>query len=69
MHEPRLFSTPEEAALSTFDTRFARVVETTHEGEDSAVVELATNEEPNLYTYFVRCRRLADGWMDAGGHN
>lgn len=69
MHEARSFPTPEEAALSTFDPRYSRVVKTTIEDEDSALVELATNEEPSLYTYFVRCRRLADGWVDVGGHN
>jgi hypothetical protein len=69
MHDARSFPTPEEAALSTFDPRYARVVETKREDEGTALVELATSEEPNLYTYFVRCRRLADGWVDVGGHN
>jgi hypothetical protein len=69
VENPPSFETPEEAALSTFDPRYARVVETTQEDEDSVLVELATNEEPNLYAYFVRCRRLSDGWVDVGGHN
>lgn len=69
VHDARSFPTPEEAALSTFDPRYAHVAQTTRVDEDSAVVELKTNEEPNLYTYFVQCRRFADGWVDVAGHN
>jgi hypothetical protein len=69
MHDARSFPTPEEAALSTFDPRYARVVETEYEDHDLAMVELATNEEPYLYTYFVRCKPSATGWVDVAGHN
>lgn len=63
------FATPEEAALADFDPGYARVVETLYHGPDLAEVQLATNEEPNLYPYFVRCHRGPDGWTEGASAN
>lgn len=63
------YATPEEAALADFDLRYARVVRTVFYGPDDAEVELATNEEPYLYPYFIRCSRGPEGWIETGGGN
>jgi hypothetical protein len=57
--------TPEAAALADFDPRFARVVRTTVTGE-RATVELATNEPPTEYPYWVRCVRINGRWYETG---
>lgn len=69
MEEEQTFATPEAAALADFDPRYARVVRVTFESADEAMVELATNEEPYLYPYFVYCRRVRNGWVEEDSHN
>jgi hypothetical protein len=56
----RGYETPEDAALSDFDPRYARVV-AVHISEDGAEakVDLLTIEEPTLYPYYVWCQRGA----------
>jgi hypothetical protein len=36
---------------------------------DEALVELATNEEPYLYPYFVHCYLVGDRWVEGDSHN
>jgi len=63
------YSTPEETAVTGFDPRYARVVRTIYRGSDEAEVELATNEEPYLYHYWVRCHRGDEGWVEIASGN
>src|SRR5713226_3191434 len=50
------FETPEEAAAPEIPARFVRVVSVQyHPDGNHAVVELLTNEEPQLYPYTVFC--------------
>lgn len=63
------YPTPEDAALATFDPRYAQVMEIVFFGPDEAEVELATNEEPYLYPYFVQCRRVVGGWIEGASGN
>jgi hypothetical protein len=58
-----------EAALAGFDPRYARVVRVTFNSPDEAVVELATNEEPYLYPYFVYCYRMQGRWVEGDSHS
>lgn len=59
----------EEAALAGFDPRYARVVAVRFEDEDHAEVELATNEPPFEYPYFVHVERVGGSWYEAISHN
>jgi hypothetical protein len=71
--------TPEEAALAGFPAGQARVVRTrtgAHGadcslilGEDEVEVELATNEPPYEYTYFVHVERRHERWFEGVSHN
>lgn len=71
------YSTPEEAALASF--KFARVVRVRESdwdctrapdaGEVEVEVELATNEPPMEYEYFVHVHREGDLWFQRLGHN
>jgi hypothetical protein len=57
------YPTPEEAALSDFDPRYAKVVVVREAASpDDLEVELATNEPPRLYPYFVRVHREDGLW-------
>ncbi len=76
MDPQRGHPTPEEAALAGF--AFARVVrvrspgdwDCTGESEDGEVeVELATNEPPMEYQYFVHVHRKGDLWFGGSSHN
>ena len=78
MIRPDGYATPEEAAISGFDARYARVVGMVHgtcvndfdpEDVDHYEVELATNEAPSEYTYFVHVYREGDLWFEASSHN
>jgi hypothetical protein len=71
MSHAEWFATPEEAALSTFPRRYARVAGVTYsEGGNAAMVHLLTNEEPTLYPYFVHCMRDENGhWHELHSHN
>ena len=72
--------TPEEAALEGWDLRYARVVRVLPgsredalmcgvDAADYCIVELATNEEPQLYPYFMHCVRYDGKWVAESGHN
>jgi len=65
------FSTPEEAALADFPLKYARVESVSYSKDGSrATVKLLTNEEPNLYPYFVNCERTKSSrWIETDGHN
>ena len=73
------FSTPEEAALAGFDPRYARVVQVRFDRstptclmplpQNEAEVELATNEPPYEYPYFVHVERVGDFWEERVSHN
>ncbi len=64
------WATPEEAALAGFDPRYAKVVDVRYlHGGQFADVELATNEPPYLYPYWVLCERVEGGWVDKLGGN
>ena len=65
------FETPEEAAAPEIPARFVRVVSVQyHPDGNHAVVELLTNEEPQLYPYTVFCERDSSGrWHEVSGHN
>jgi hypothetical protein len=73
------YSTPEEAALAGFDPRYARVVHVRVDRptptclmplrENEAEVELATNEPPYEYPYFVHVERVGDFWEERQSHN
>lgn len=65
------FDTPEAAALSDPDIgpRFARVVGVRYHDDNHATVELATNEPPVEYAYFVYVERVQGRWLDVGGNN
>ena len=68
------FETPEEAAMQGWDRRYARVVAVRElkrdylEGE-WVEVELATNEEPRAYPYFVNVQRRDGRWFEGLSHN
>lgn len=72
------YSTPEEAALAGFP-RYARVVRVRLDRstptclmplrENEAEVELATNEPPYEYPYFVHVERVGDFWEERQSHN
>jgi hypothetical protein len=68
--EEDLFATPEEAALagmSDVSSEFVRVAKVTYSRDGSqATVELATNEEPVLHSYYVLCHRDAQGLWSEG---
>jgi hypothetical protein len=66
---PSHFPTPEAAALAGFDPRYARVVKVEFKSDEHAIVELATNEEPYLYAYFVHCHLEPEGWTEGVSHN
>jgi hypothetical protein len=73
------YSTPEEAALAGFDPRYARVVQVRFDrptptclmplGQNEAEVELATNEPPYEYRYFVHVERVGDFWEEKVSNN
>ena len=63
------YKTPEEAAIAGWDPRYARVVRTVYHAPDKADVELATNEEPYLYPYLIRCVDGPHGWSAVGDGN
>jgi hypothetical protein len=65
------FTTPEEAAVTDFPPRYARVESVSYSSDSSrATVKLLTNEEPYLYRYYVNCERNESGrWTEADGHN
>jgi hypothetical protein len=65
------YETPEEAAISGFPPRVARVDRVQyHEDGSHVVVELQTNEEPYLYPYTIFCARDPAGhWHEAGSRN
>jgi hypothetical protein len=73
----RGYPTPEEAALGGFDPRFARVVaarwgdwDCTAEPDGVEVeIELATNEPPSEYEYFVHVQRRGKLWYEGQSHN
>jgi hypothetical protein len=76
--ETKGYLTPDEAALSGFDPRFARVVrvvrsqdwsEALVKDDDHMVVELATNEPPREYPYFVFVERRQGLWFEGMSHN
>lgn len=79
MASERGYSTPEEAALGGFDPRYARVVRTRQGtpaphcllemGGNEVEVELATNEPPIEYPYFVHVERRGERWYAMQGHN
>jgi hypothetical protein len=65
------FETPEEAAAPEIPQRYKRVVGVNIAPDGAhAVVELLTNEAPQLHPYTVFCERDASGrWHERGGHN
>jgi len=73
------YSTPEEAALAGSNPRFARVVRVRFDRstptclmplrENEAEIELAMNEPPYEYPYFVHVERVADFWEERQSHN
>ena len=73
------YVTLEEAALAGFPDSFARVVRvrtgarvsecTVNVSEDEVEVELATNEPPYEYTYFVHVERHHGRWVESVSHN
>jgi hypothetical protein len=65
------YESPEEAAIEGFPARFVRVESIQyHPGGAHAVVELLTNEEPDLYPYTVLCVRDSSGrWHEVMSHN
>jgi hypothetical protein len=72
------YLTPEEAALAGFDPRYARVVRTRDAteatcgstlSENEVEVELATNDAPYEYPYFVHVERIGERWREAVSHN
>ena len=75
----RGYDTPEEAALAGFPHGQARVVQirtgsqgpdcTINLGNDEVEVELATNEPPHEYPYFVHIERRHDRWFEGISHN
>jgi hypothetical protein len=67
--EERGYPSPEEAALAGFDSRFARIVRVRSQDVDHVEVELATNEPPREYPYFVHVERIGELWHEATSHN
>ncbi len=73
------YPTPEEAALAGFPAGLARIVCVRREaqssgctamlGKDEVEVELATNEPPREYTYFVHVERRRERWFEGVSHN
>src|SRR5258708_5148450 len=65
------FTTPEEAALTDFPPKYARVESVSYSLDGSrATVTLLTNEEPYLYRYYVNCERNESGrWIETDSHN
>jgi hypothetical protein len=65
------FDSPEQAATQGFPSQFVRVESVQyHPDGNHAVVELMTNEEPDLYPYTVHCARDPSGrWHELAGHN
>jgi hypothetical protein len=73
------YATPEEAALAGFPRGSARVVRVRTEaqvsectislGKDEVEVELATNEPPHEYPYFVHVDRRNGRWFEGNSHN
>jgi len=71
------YTTAEDAALGGFDRRFAKVITVrTSEGDcgielndDHVEIELATNEAPSEYTYFVHVERRDGSWFESNSHN
>jgi hypothetical protein len=70
------YNTPEEAALAGFPRGQARVVNvwttptcSVSLGEDEVEVELATNEPPHEYPYFVHVDRRGNLWFEGNSHN
>ena len=74
------YDTPEAAALEGWDLRYAKVVRVLPgsaedarmyevDPSDYCVVELATNEEPRLYPYFIHCGRFDGKWVALSSHN
>ena len=64
------WQTPEEAALAGFDPRYAKVIKVTYlRSGRFAEVELATNEEPFVYPYWVMCERVEGGWINRADSN
>jgi hypothetical protein len=71
--------TPEEAALAGFPPGLARVVRIRTAtqssecavalGDDEVEVELATNEPPYEYAYFVHVALHDERWFEGNSHN
>jgi hypothetical protein len=72
------YATPEQAALAGFDPQFAHVIGVVRsyavhgfepDDDDHLEVELATNERPREYPYFVHVERDGDGrWREGVSH-
>src|SRR5207247_8109240 len=73
------YPTPEESALAGFDRRYARVVRVRRDQPEPGCgkplelneveVELATNEPPYEYAYFVHVERVGAYWVEGSSHN
>jgi hypothetical protein len=75
------FRSPEGAALSGFDRRFARIVRIEFgvaghadvdgdvRAEDHAIVELSVNEPSSAYPYFVHVTRSGGRWYPGIDYN
>jgi hypothetical protein len=73
------YPTAEQAALAGFDRRYARVIRVRSEKprpgclkplrSNEVEVELATNEPPYEYAYFVHVERIGDVSIEGMSHN